>query len=154
MVDPHEMLKALRADGLRCRTGVLGLPQTAFDHEAEIAASLGVELLDYRERLLAGVPTGSRFVHVSVSGLIEDLDRLANASTGESCVLLAGFDVAAAKLASEERTQLWRVLFSDFPHKKRRLIFCVPNHGDGRFTFPNSESKQMWRESERYADWK
>jgi hypothetical protein len=153
MISPQEMVKAVRSDGFRCRTGVLGLPQSAFGQEAEIAASLDVELLDFRERMLAAVPTGSRFVHVSVSRVIEDLDGLANASTGESCVLLAGFDLAVAKLPSEEKRLLWHTLFSSFPHKKRSLILCVPNYGDGRFVLPDSESRQMWRGSERYADW-
>lgn len=153
MVNPRQLISTLRSRSLRSRTGVLGLPQVMFGREAEIAAILGLELMDYRERIIAHAPIESQYVSVTLTGLVEDLSSIANAKTGESCLLISEFDLAVMKLRSNERQILWTTLFSNFPHKTRALVLCVPNCNEGRFIFPDTISNRMWRESERYADW-
>jgi hypothetical protein len=133
--------------------GVLGVPVALLGTESQLAAVMGVELLDYRARLLASVPAGSQFVNVSLAELFEDLDRVANAATGEVCVLVSNFDLALGRLRTDERTILWRTLLTDFPNKTRALILCVPRHEGGIFVFPDVDLRRMWQESERYADW-
>ena len=153
MVNPHKLVEALRGQELRCRVGVLGLPAPALGSERQIAAALDVEFTDYRERLLASAPAGSRFLHLSAATLFDDLDRLANAASGESCVLVGNFDVAVGRLGTAERTGLWNTLLTGFPHRTRALILCVPMHEDARLIFPDSETRRLWQESLRYAKW-
>lgn len=153
MVNPHKLVESLRGHVLRCRVGVLGVPVRALGAERQLAAALGVELLDYRLRLLATVPEASQFVNLTLAALVEDLDCIANTATGEICVMVSNFDLALARLRTEERTILWRTLLMDFPHKTRALVLCVPIHEDGTFVFPDSELRRVWQESERYANW-
>jgi hypothetical protein len=153
MVNPQEMIGALRNQSLRSRTGVLALSGMALGTEGQIAAVLGVELLDYRDVALSHVLQGSQYLNLTLSRVFDDLDELSNSTRGESCVLLANFDIAVTKLRSGERTDLWRRLFSDFPHRKRALVLCVPEHSDGRLIFQDSAVRHMWQESDRYAVW-
>jgi len=153
MVSPKQMVTTLRGHGLRCRTGVLALGKEDLGRESEIAAALDVELVDYRTCLLARAPEGSKFLNLSLSSVLEGLDAIANATTGESCVLVADFDIAVAKLGTEDRLVLWRNLFTHFPYRTRALVLCVPAHREGRFSFPDVEVRQMWQESNRYATW-
>lgn len=153
MVDARELVLSLRQQELRCRTGVLSLATAALGTEPQIAATLGVEYLDYGGRLKALVPADSKFVNLDLPRLVEDLDALANAKTGETCVLVANFDLAVARLKTDEARTLWQALLTDFPHKTRALLFCVPGHADGSFCFPDSRVRALWRESERFAEW-
>ena len=153
MASPEEVVAMLRAQSLRCRTGVLSLPDRALGSESEIAAALSVEMLDYREYLLSRVTTGARYLNLTLSRVFDDLDDIANAKTGESCVLIGNFDVAVARLRSDERTVLWRNLLTDFPHRTRALLLCIPSHNDESFAFPDSNIRRMWYESKRFAVW-
>jgi hypothetical protein len=153
MISPRKLVESLRRQGLRCRVGVLGLPTQCLGAEVQIAAALGLEYLDYRERLLASIPLGSKFLNITVESLFEDLDRVANLATGESCVLVGNFDLALLRLGTEDRTTLWRTLLTSFPNKSRALVLCVPNYEEGLFLFPDAEMKQVWQGSERYANW-
>ncbi len=153
MVDARELVLSLKRKELRCRTGVLSLATAALGSESEIAAALGVEYLDYGVRLKALVPADSKFVSVDLPRLVEDLDALANAKTGETCVLVANFDLAVTRLKTDEARVLWQALLADFPHKTRALLFCVPDHAEGSFCFPDSKIRALWRESGRFAEW-
>ncbi len=153
MVSPEKLVESLRGHGLRCRVGVLGVPVPLLGTESQIAAALGVELLDYRERLLASVPKNSQFVNVTVVSVFDDLERIANTATGESCVLISNFDLALGRLGTDERTTLWRTLMTAFPNRTRAVVLCVPLHEDCAFAFPDLDLRRMWRDSERYANW-
>jgi len=153
MVDARELVRSLRRKELRCRTGVLSLATVALGSESEIAAALGVEHLDYGDRLKALVPADSKFVNLDLSRLVEDLDSLANARTGESCVLVANFDLAVARLKTDEARALWQSLLTDFPYRTRALLFCVPGHAEASFCFPDSRILALWRESGRFSEW-
>ena len=153
MVDVRELVRSLRQQELRCRTGVLSLPTPVLGTEAQIAAALGIEHLDYTGRLRALVPPDSHFVNLDLPRLVEDLDALANAKTGQICVLVANFDLAVARLKTDEARTLWQALLTDFPHKTRALLFCVPGHAEGSFCFPDSRVRTLWRESGRFAEW-
>ena len=154
MVDARELVKSLKRQGFRCRTGVLSLPTATLGEEREIAAALGVECLDYQQRLVSLVSPNSKFLNLSLPRLVEDLDDIANAHTGEICVLVSNFDIALARLRTEECRALWQTLLSDFPNKTRALLFCVPAHADGSFSFPDLGIRLKWQESNRFAEWK
>jgi hypothetical protein len=153
MVDARELVRSLRQHELRCRTGILSLATGALGTESQIAAALGIEHLDYVDRLKALVPADSKFVNVNLPRLMEDLDALANAMTGETCVLVANFDLAVAGLKTDEVRALWQALLTDFPHRTRAILFCVPGHAEGSFSFPDSRILALWRESGRFAEW-
>jgi hypothetical protein len=153
MVDARELVISLRQQELRCRTGVLSVPISALGKEPQIAAALGIEHLDYTRRLNALVPPGSQFLNLSLHRLLEDLDELANARTGETCVLVANFDLAVASLKTVDTHVLWQTLLTDFPHRTRALLFCVPGHAEGFFIFTDSRIRTLWRESVRFAEW-
>ena len=153
MPSPHEVVAVLHTRILRCRTGVLSLPEGALGAESEIAAALGVELLDYREHLLSCVTTGAKYLNLTLTRVFDDLDDIANTRTGETCVLIGNFDVAVARLQTDERTVLWRNLFTDYPHRTRALLLCIPSHNDESFSFPDSSIRRMWHESNRFAIW-
>ena len=153
MVNARELVGSLRQGVLRCRTGVLSLATPFFGTEAQIAAVLGVEYLDYRVRLQTLIPPDSSFVHLDLPRLIGDVDAIANSNTGETCVLVANFDLALARLATDDVRSLWRVLLTDFPHKTRALLFCVPSHAGASFCIPDTSLYSLWRESDRFAEW-
>ena len=153
MVDAHELVRSLKRQTLRCRTGVLSVPTAALGTEPQVAAALGIEYLDHSQRLRALVPPDSNFVSLDVARLVEDLDALANAKTGEMCVLVANFDLAIARLKTEEARSLWQALLTDFPHKTRALLFCVPGYAKGMFCFADSIIYGLWRESGRFSEW-
>jgi hypothetical protein len=153
MVDARELVRSLKRQESRCRTGVLSLPTSVLGTESKIAVALDIEFLDYRERLKALVPPHSKYLNLTLTRLVEDLDDIANAKTGEICVLIANFDIAFARLRTEEIRRLWETLLTDFPHKTRALLLCVPAHADGSFSFPDSGIRTKWRESDRFAEW-
>ena len=153
MISPKQLVKTVRSQGLRSRTGVLALDTCDLGRESEIAAQLGVEYLDYRIRLLSNAPDGSQFLGISLASIVQDLDAIGNELFGEVCVLLAHFDVAVSYLGSDERNNLWRRLFTDFPYRTRRLVFCVPAYQQASYTIPDLTVRKLWRESDRYAIW-
>jgi len=153
MVDARELVKSLRRKEFRCRTGVLCLQSAALGSESQIAAALDIGYLDYLERLKALVPPGSKYLNLTLARLVEDLDDIANAKTGEICVMIANFDLAMARLGTMDSMALWQTLLTDFPNKTRALLFCVPAHEDGSFSFPDSGIRAKWRDSDRFAEW-
>ncbi len=153
MIDAHNLVQKLKQQELRCRTGLLFLPSDNFGKEPQIAAALEVEYCDYKTRLTSHVIPESSYVDITLPWLVEDLQSLANAKTGEICVLVANFDLAAARLTTDEANIFWNAFLVDFPHMTRALLICVPRHAEGSFCIPDSLVRAKWRESGRVADW-
>ena len=153
MNDPRVMIDKMKRQSMRTRTAILALPQYVYGLEKQIAALLNIDTLDYPEYLLKHTPVTTNYLELSESRIYDDLNDIANAISGEICMLITNFDIAILKLPSKMRINLWRLLFQDYPYRKRSLVLCIPQHDEGRYTIPDAKIRTMWIESDRYAVW-
>ena len=153
MTEPAELVKILRSGELRCRTGIVLLPDSAFGYEADVAARLDVQHVDFTEHMIAQVPQGSQFVDLTLGRIFEYLDDIAESASGMNCVLVSGFDVAVMRLTSKERAELWRRLLTDFPYRKKGLLLGVPGHLDGVRVLQEETIRKDWQDAGRIARW-
>lgn len=153
MTEPKELVRMLRTGAWRCRTGILLLPADALGKEATIAAKLDVQHMDFVAYLIEHAPAGSKYVNLTLEDLFRFLDDIANSASGMDCVLISDIDVAAVKLTSVERTELWHRLLSDFPHRRKAVLFGVPDHMDGIRVLQEASIRNEWEHAGRVAKW-
>lgn len=153
MIEARELVRQLRQQIHRSKTGILLVPPHALGHEADIAAQLNVQHVDFVERLLACVPSCSDCVDITIGGLVKELDAIANGGSGLDCVLVAQIDVAVTKLAHPERSRFWLRLLGEFPHRRKGLIVGVPDVEGGIELLQDQRVRQPWLDAERMARW-
>ena len=153
MMSPRQLIEHMADKSLNCRTAILWIAPGRIGTESQIAASLGVQHVDYREYLLQHAPADSQFLNLTLGRIVSQLDDIASASTGMDRALVSNFDLAAARLGSQQRASLWRTLFSDFSHRTKALIFSLPLHEDGQYIFSDLAVGRMWKDSERCSIW-
>ena len=153
MIDAKTLVARLRTDELRCRTGILLIPEPFLGQEAVIAARLGIQHVDLAQWVVDRVPHGGKYLHLSVGTVFGHLDDIANDHSGMDCVLISNLDVAVMRLASIERTQLWCALLEDFPHRKKAILLAVPGHKDGIIVLQEEAIRSKWEQSDRITTW-
>ena len=153
MLDAKTLVARLRTNELRCRTGVLLIPEPCLGKEAEIAARLGIQYVDFASYILEHAPIGGEFLHLSVSILFTYFDNIANEHSGMDCVLISNTDVAAMRLTSADREQLWTCLLQDFPHRRKAILLGIPGHKEGIIVLQEEIIRSKWEQSHRMATW-
>lgn len=153
MIEPRELIARLRSQDLRCRTGILLVPASSLGQESEVAVRLGIDHMSLARRLLETVPEGGQFVTVNLTSVFRLLDDIADNHKGRKCVLIYDIDVAAMRLASHERVELWDRLMRDFPYHRVPLVFAIPAHLDGIRVLQEEKIRKEWEESGRMAVW-
>jgi hypothetical protein len=153
MTEPAELVKQLRSGELRCRTGIVLLPDDALGHEADVAARLDVQHVDFTEHMIAQVPPGSQVVDLTLGRIFASLDDIVDSTLGMNCVLVSAFDVAVMRLTSKERAELWRRLLSDFPYRKKGLLLGIPGHLEGILVLQEETIRKDWQDAGRIARW-
>jgi len=153
MVEPKELILRLRSQDLRCRTGILLVPEPVLGHESEVAVRLGIDYISFAKRLLDAVPKGAQFMDMNLARVFNLLDDIADNHRGRRCVLISDIDVAAMRLSSHDRNELWDRLMRDFPYHKVALVFTIPGYLDGIRVLEEETVRQGWEESGRMATW-
>jgi hypothetical protein len=153
MVDPWDLVRRLRSNELRSRTGLLLLPQSAIGREQDIAARLNVQHEDLLTQLLEAVPSGSSYLNLTLGSLFEYLDEIANSNSGMACVLVSQIDVAAMKLSSRDRAQLWRRFLTDFPYRRKAVLLGIPDCMDAIRILQERSIRDAWERSDQIAHW-
>ncbi len=148
-MNPNDLVALLRSPVLRVRTGLWLMPLQYLGKEEDEAARLGIDALDIRRPILAGLPPDARFTGLSVVNLVEILDSVAQARDGNDCVLVYNLDLALARLRRQERLAVWQNLFVDFGYRARALLLTMPANAD--HLLPTSESMMAWRNDRRLA---
>jgi hypothetical protein len=153
MIEPKALTARLRSQDLRCRTGILLIPESVLGHEAEVAVHLDVDHIDFAKCLLDAVPEGGQFVDLSLAHVLKLLTDIADNYKGRGCVLVSNTDVAAMHMCSHDCGELWDRLMRDFPHQRVALVFTIPEHLDGIRVLQEESIRQGWERSGRMATW-
>jgi hypothetical protein len=148
---PKALKEYLRTRMLRSRTGLLLVPPNQLGDVLEIAARLGVDLVDYAQVILASLPPEAKWAGITLDAEQARLDEIANAPSGNDVVLVAQFDLALARLPIADRGPLWRVLREGFAHRRRALILVMPE-GATRL-LPEGSEWDAWQDGKRIATW-
>lgn len=153
MLEANALVARLRGDELRCRTGILFLPDLCLGREAEVAARLGIQHVDLAAYVLERVPVGGKFLNLSAGKIFDHLDDIANAHSGMDVVLIANADIAVMRLTSADRAQLWESLLKDFPNRKKALLLAIPEHKDGIRVLQEEPLRHTWEQAGRLGKW-
>jgi hypothetical protein len=154
MIEPSELVRRLRQASYRSKTGILLLPVPALGQEANIAAQLDIQHVDFAASLLSRIPQGSNYVDVTLRTIIDDLDQIANAASGMDCVLVSQIDVAVTKLTFPDRARFWPRLLGDFPNRRKGLLLSVPDVPDGLEVLHDESIRRAWINADRVAKWR
>ena len=147
--NPSELIALLRGHTLKVRTGLWLMPLSYLGKEEDEAARLGIDALDIRRPILAGLPEGARFTGLSAVNLVEILDGIATSRDGSDCVLVYNLDLAQARLRRQERLDVWQNLFNAFGYRARALLLVMPDHAE--HLLPTTEMLTAWRRDSRLA---
>ena len=110
----------------RARLGYLCHAPQSEPNWGDIAARVGCEIAVLPQLWLARLPTGARFAAISVAGLLDALDGIAQ-SRGESDVaVVIGLDLLLTRLDPDECARFWDDLPHRLPHRPRALILALP----------------------------
>lgn len=146
---PIEIVEQLSGPTFAVRTGLWLAHRTVLLQPKDSAARLGIDAKDIREPIQAALPSGTRFLGLSTSGLIRALDTLCVAPSGSNCLLIYNLDLLIARLYRQDRLEFWRTVFDGFPHRQRALLFLMPLGAD--HLIPLSQTLEAWRQDGRLA---
>jgi len=146
---PIEIVERLSGPTFAVRTGLWLVPRAVLRQPKDSAARLGIDASDIREPIQADLPSGTRFLGLSTSGLIRALDSLCVAPSGGNCLLVYNLDLLIARLYRQDRLEFWRTLFDGFPHRQRGLLLLMPLGAD--HLIPSSQTLEVWRHDGRLA---
>jgi non-ribosomal peptide synthetase component F len=139
----HQLTSRLRSRGGRNLTGILLLESAHFGRETDVAAILSVDAVDYAVILNDGIPVGATYVEIDAATEEQRLNTLAMSMSGSDCLLVYNFDLALARLDSEERARLWTNLHDNFPKKTRALLLSVPRNA--AHLLPTGADWERWK---------
>jgi len=140
------LVDLLSGPTLRCRTGILLLPKKLLGQEANIAARLGMDAVDYREVLVASLPSGTSFVDIDQDTEFARLDHLTTDVAGSPCFLVCNMDLALAKLDHSARGQFWDAFLHKLSRRPRAPILAMPDSAE--HLLPKLD---LWDREERIA---
>lgn len=154
MPDPKSMVEMLRNRELRCRTGIVMIPLSQMGQEAQIAAQLGIDHVDYRKYLLDHLPAGGSFLGLSANKVYADVDSISNAATGTDCVLLINLDLALAGLTINDRVSLMQDrLFNQLSYRRRGLLIGMSDTGNDPNPVFDRGLRKLWQDHDRLVVW-
>ena len=148
-ISPSDLITLLRGYRLRVRTGLWLLPSGLFGQEPDEAARLGIDAVDLRQQLLAGLPQDTSFCGLNVACVIELLDDICRRDRGSDCLLVYNFDLLLARLRHDERSEVWQLLYDGFPHRSRALLIVMPRGANA--LLPANPALQAWQRDGRLA---
>ena len=147
---PVELVHLLRGHILRVRTGLYLLPVPMLTRAPDEAARLGIHAVDSRDWLLKRLPEGTRFSGITVERLLELVDEICREVSESDCLLIYDFDLLVARLKTDERAELWRQLYSGFPHRPRALLIAMPRNA--KSMLPRGDLLTLWLRDRRMAE--
>lgn len=150
MTEAQALMSLMRNRELRCRTGILFLGLGRVGQEKAIAATLDIEVIDFVELVLETLPPEASFASLSLTKILQCLNRAADAG-GRDCAILANFDLPLAKLQFDEIAKFWRWFFQDMPHKRKALVACLVGTDTPHSLFPDDEIRSQWTAAGRLA---
>lgn len=148
-ISPFDLISLLRGYRLRVRTGLWLLPRELLGQEPDEAARLGIDAVDLRQQLLAGLPQDTSFSGLNAACMIELLDDICRRDRGSDCVLVYNFDLLLARLRHDERSEVWQLLYDGFPHRSRALLIVMPRGANA--LLPTNQALQAWQRDGRLA---
>lgn len=151
MDEAAALITLMRNGGLRCRTGILRLGIKRLGTEKTIAASLGVELVNFVDLVLPTVPPKANFLALTLDKIVQCLNEVSDRLTGLDCAIISNFDLGLAKLTLSDRAAFWRWFFQDLPHKQKAIIVCLPDTDAPHSFLPEDEIRREWQGSGRIA---
>ena len=149
-ISPSDLITLLRGYRLRVRTGLWLLPRELLGQEPDEAARLGIDAVDLRQQLLAGLPRDTCYSGLNAACVMELLDDICRREQGSDCVLVYNFDLLLARLRHEERREIWELLCDGFPHRSRALLIVMPRSASA--LLPANQMLQAWRRDGRLTE--
>lgn len=146
----HELVNLLRSRVLRVRTGLWLTPIHLLGQEPDEAARVMVEAVDLSNLWLSQLPSGTRFVGITPDKLIEVSDQVAQQVGTSDCALLYNFDLLLSKLRQNQRSQVWRALYGEMPHRTRAILIAMP--AVARDLLPDKETLKLWAQEKRLVE--
>ncbi len=141
-----ELVSIIRDRGrLRCRTGVLLIPEAELGRERELAARLNIDCVDMAEHVNNSLPEETEFVPPGAAYVLRWLRDIANAESGGDCVLVSNVDLLLARLEEQQRETVWRQLCNNFPNYRRGIIITLPAKGVSLLM--SRETQDVWRKT-------
>jgi hypothetical protein len=149
-VDAASLIALMRGPTLRVRTGVWLAPKEVINQAADHAARLGISCVDIRARLLAELPTDTRFTGLTPYRVVALLDGICDGSDGTDCILVENLDLLLARLRLQERQEVWDHLRRAHAHRRRALLIVMP--GTAKHLLPSSEDLGAWKADGRLVE--
>ena len=150
-ISPFRVLELLTHGDIRYRTGILELAPAWLGREREIAARLGIDFADLRERVLRQIKPGQRQLRIDWQRLIDrELGGLVeNSFPMRGCVLVSNLDLIVSSLRAAERERFWSTLREAYRHRWG-LLLTLPST-NGRLI--SSAERELWIAANRLAAW-
>lgn len=121
-----EVVKLIRANILRIRTGLWLLPATSLGQERNEAARLLVDVVDLRQRLIQRLPADTRFIGLTDQKVIELLDEVAEQEGQSDCALVYNLDLLLSHLKQQDIKNIWLHVIESMPHRSCALLITMP----------------------------
>lgn len=121
-----EVVKLIRANILRIRTGLWLLPATSLGQERNEAARLLVDAIDLRQRLIQHLPADTRFIGLTDQKVIELLDEVAEQEGQSDCALVYNLDLLLSNLKQQDIKNIWLHVIESMPHRSCALLITMP----------------------------
>lgn len=148
--EPAELVRLLRQQVLRIRTGILLLPLGMLGHELELAARLDVEALDWRGWKLKQLDPHDRYLGLSYDRVVRDLRQIVeDISIPGTPLWIYNTDLFLSALRYSERQRFWTFLYSTFK-QRRGLLFSLPMEATNLLPM---EERRAWEREKRLAQW-
>ncbi len=145
------VLELLLHGDIRYRTGILEIAPSWLGREPEIAARLGIDFADLRERILSEVQPEQQQLDIDWRRLIDhDLGGLvANVLPTGGCILVANVDLFVSSLRAADREKFWSALREAYRHRWA-LLLALP--ATNRRLISPAE-RERWVVADRLAAW-
>ena len=145
------LVRSLKGQTLRYRTGILLLPTPWLGREREVAARLGISYEDERERVLRHLAPSQRFLGVGWQDVIAQYleDLIHDGRPEGDCILVANLDLLVCSFSTEDRRHFWRNL-REIARPAWGLLLALPFETRRILT---EEERLLWTSAGRVAIW-
>lgn len=147
-LDP--LVTEVDSPGLLSRTGIALARDDRYRGAAEDAARSGMDSVDYVSWKLDSLDPRQRFITVTTTSLLDDLDRLCSNTWFSSCLVVTNIDVALARLSASDLASFWQFLFESFKRRPVGLIIAISQSAAGML-LPAGE-RGRWLETQRLVE--
>lgn len=130
----RDLVRDLRGGGAgRSKVGFLSVSARSESSWRDLAAQLGCEVAFLPRLWLDRLAPGAMFASISVRGLGDALDELAQKRGSFDVVLVTGLDLLLSRLDPNDCARFWSDLPLRFPHRPTALILTLPPAFISRF---------------------